>query len=188
MCIRDSASGDADRDAYAVRYFVDQGHNLALCQSFAKNMGLYGERTGLFSTVTASPEERERVESQLKITIRPMYSNPPLHGARIAATIMGDAQLRQQWLTELKGMADRINGMRATLKDLLVNKYGSKHNWDHITNQIGMFAYTGLSPEQVDRLTNEFHVYLTRNGRISVAGITPHNVEHLAKSIHEVTR
>lgn len=188
MAYQGFASGDADRDAYAVRYFVDQGHNLALCQSFAKNMGLYGERTGLFSTVTASPEERERVESQLKITIRPMYSNPPLHGARIAATIMGDAQLRQQWLTELKGMADRINGMRATLKDLLVNKYGSKHNWDHITNQIGMFAYTGLSPEQVDRLTNEFHVYLTRNGRISVAGITPHNVEHLAKSIHEVTR
>ena len=84
-------------------------------------------------------------------------------------------------------MADRINGMRSELKDLLVGKYGSKLNWDHITNQIGMFAFLGISPEQVAKLVSEHHVYLTKDGRISVAGITPHNVNHLAESLHKVT-
>lgn len=91
-------------------------------------------------------------------------------------------------LGEVKGMADRINGMRAKLKDLLVNKYGSKISWDHITNQIGMFAFLGISPEQVEKLIKDHHIYLTKDGRISVAGITEHNVDHLAKSLHEVTK
>lgn len=187
MAYQGFASGDADRDAFAVRHFVKEGHQIALCQSFAKNMGLYGERVGLFSMVTESPEECERVNSQLKITVRPMYSNPPLHGARIASTILEDPKLYQQWLGEVKSMADRINSMRATLKDLLVNEHGSKQSWDHITNQIGMFAFLGITPEQVDRLVNEYHVYLTKDGRISVAGITENNVRHLAASLHSVT-
>ena len=85
-------------------------------------------------------------------------------------------------------MADRINGMRAELKKLLVEDLGSKLNWDHITNQIGMFAFLGISPEQVERLSKEYHIYLTKDGRISVAGITPHNIKHLATSLHEVTK
>lgn len=91
-------------------------------------------------------------------------------------------------LTEVKSMADRINGMRAELKKLLVEDLGSKLNWDHITNQIGMFAFLGISPEQVERLSKEYHIYLTKDGRISVAGITPHNIKHLATSLHEVTK
>lgn len=187
MAYQGFASGDTDRDAYAVRYFVEQGHEIALSQSFAKNMGLYGERTGLFSLVTASPEEKARVESQIKITVRPMISNPPLHGARIASTILGNEALNQQWLSEVKGMADRINTMRATLKSLLVEEYNSKLNWDHITNQIGMFAFLGITPEQVSKLSNEHHIYLTKDGRISVAGITEQNVKHLAESLYKVT-
>ncbi|WFD02587.1 aspartate transaminase [Malassezia obtusa] len=187
MAYQGFASGDADRDAYAVRYFVDQGFEIALSQSFAKNMGMYGERTGLFSLVTASPDEKSRVESQLKITVRPMISNPPLHGARIAARILSDPALKGQWLEELRGMSNRIQTMRSTLKNLLVNEYGSKRNWDHITNQIGMFAFLGISPEQVEKLVNEHHVYLTKDGRISVAGITEHNVKHLAESLAKVT-
>ncbi|PKI86016.1 aspartate transaminase [Malassezia vespertilionis] len=187
MAYQGFASGDAARDAFAVRHFVEQGHEIALCQSFAKNMGLYGERVGMFSIVTASPDERDRVESQLKITVRPMISNPPLHGARIAALIMGDAGMRSQWLAELKGMADRINTMRSTLRHLLVDEHGSKRNWDHITNQIGMFAFLGITPEQVSQLLRDHHVYLTKDGRISVAGITEHNVRHLADSIYKVT-
>ncbi|WFD33587.1 aspartate transaminase [Malassezia cuniculi] len=185
MAYQGFASGDTDRDAFAVRHFVAEGHGIVLCQSFAKNMGLYGERTGLVSFVTADPDERARVESQLKLTIRPIYSNPPLHGARIADTILGDAQLNAQWLSEVKGMADRINGMRSTLRSRLAD-LGSKQSWEHITNQIGMFAYLGISPEQVSSLVNEHHVYLTRDGRISVAGITEHNVQHLAESIYKV--
>lgn len=173
MAYQGFASGDTDRDAFAVRYFVEQGHQIALSQSFAKNMGLYGERAGAFSLVCADAEEKNRVDSQLKIIVRPLYSNPPVHGARIAGSILTDSSLYQQWLGEVKGMADRINGMRSELKDLLVNKLGNKNNWDHITNQIGMFAYLGISPQQVEKLINEHHVYLTKDGRISVAGITP---------------
>lgn len=150
-------------------------------------MGLYGERVGAFSLVTGSQEETARVDSQIKIVVRPMYSNPPVHGARIAGSILADPELYSQWLKEVKGMADRINGMRSTLKNLLVNDLGNKNNWDHITNQIGMFAFLGINPQQVEKLCNEHHVYLTKDGRISVAGITDHNVKHLAESLHKVT-
>ncbi|PWN52626.1 putative aspartate aminotransferase mitochondrial precursor [Violaceomyces palustris] len=187
MAYQGFASGDTDRDAFAVRYFVEQGHQIALSQSFAKNMGLYGERVGAFSLVCADPDEKARVDSQVKIIVRPLYSNPPVHGAKIAGTILSDPELYQQWLGEVKGMADRINGMRSSLKDLLVKDLNSKLNWDHITNQIGMFAFLGISPEQVAKLCQEHHVYLTADGRISVAGITPHNVQHLAESLHKVT-
>ena len=185
MAYQGFASGDLNRDAFAVRHFVSEGHGIILSQSFAKNMGLYGERAGLLSFVTADPDERARIESQLKVTIRPIYSNPPLHGARIANAILSDAQLYDQWLVELKGMADRINGMRSTLRERLAD-LGSKQSWEHITNQIGMFAFLGISPEQADALVNEHHVYLTREGRISVAGITDHNVQHLAESLYKV--
>ncbi|KAK9583164.1 aspartate transaminase aat1, variant 2 [Aspergillus fumigatus] len=154
MAYQGFASGNADRDAFAPRHFVKEGHNIALCQSFAKNMGLYGERVGAFSLVCESAEEKKRVDSQIKILIRPFYSNPPVHGARIASTIMNDPELNQQWLGEVKGMADRIIEMRALLKKNLED-LGSKHDWSHITSQIGMFAYTGLKPEQMEVLAKE---------------------------------
>jgi len=188
MAYQGFASGDVDADAFAPRYFVEQGLPIVLSQSFAKNMGLYGERVGAFSIVASSPEEKAKVDSQIKILVRPLYSNPPVHGARIAGSILADETLYAQWLKEVKQMADRINGMRAELKNLLVNEYGSKLNWDHITNQIGMFAFLGITPDQVAKLVSDHHVYLTKDGRISVAGITPHNVKHLAKSLHEVTK
>jgi len=188
MAYQGFASGDVDGDAFAPRYFVEQGLPIVLSQSFAKNMGLYGERVGAFSVVTSSPEEKAKVDSQIKILVRPLYSNPPVHGARSAGTILADEGLYAQWLKEVKGMADRINGMRAELKTKLVNDLGSKQNWDHITNQIGMFAFLGISPEQVAKLMKDHHVYLTKDGRISVAGITNANCAHLAESLHEVTK
>jgi aspartate aminotransferase len=154
MAYQGFASGDTAKDAFAVRHFVSKGHNIALCQSFAKNMGLYGERVGAFSLVTASAEEKKKVDSQLKILIRPLYSNPPVNGARIASTILNDGKLNEQWLAEVKGMAERIITMRALLRDNL-KKLGSKRDWSHITSQIGMFAYTGLTPEQMDILAKE---------------------------------
>ncbi|KAI1909488.1 aspartate transaminase aat1 [Ophidiomyces ophidiicola] len=186
MAYQGFASGDINRDAFALRHFVQQGQPVVLSQSFAKNMGLYGERVGAFSVVCESAEEKQRVDSQIKILVRPLYSNPPIHGARIASTIMNDATLNQQWLGDLKGMADRIIEMRALLKKNL-EALGSKHDWSHITNQIGMFAYTGLNPEQMEKLTKEHSVYATKDGRISVAGITTGNVKRLAESIYKVT-
>ncbi|KAI5293844.1 aspartate transaminase aat1, partial [Ascosphaera acerosa] len=184
MAYQGFASGDTERDAFAVRHFNEQGLPVALCQSFAKNMGLYGERVGAFSLVCASAEEKKRVDSQIKILVRPLYSNPPIHGARIASTILNDARLNEQWLGEVKGMADRIIEMRALLKENL-EKLGSKRDWSHITSQIGMFAYTGLTPDQMEALSKEHSVYATKDGRISVAGITSKNVQRLAEAIYK---
>ncbi|KAI1245378.1 Aspartate aminotransferase, mitochondrial [Eutypa lata] len=185
MAYQGFASGDTDKDAFAVRHFVKEGHNVSLCQSFAKNMGLYGERVGAFSIVTASPEEKKRIDSQVKILVRPLYSNPPIHGARIASAILNDPALYKQWLGEVKEMADRIITMRALLKENL-EKLGSKHDWSHITSQIGMFAYTGLDAAAMDKLAAEHSVYATKDGRISVAGITTENVGRLAEAIYAV--
>lgn len=114
------ASGSVDRDAFAVRLFLKDGHQIALAQSFAKNMGLYGERAGAFSLITSGKEEADRVLSQLKILVRPMYSNPPIHGARLVSTILSTPELRQEWLGDVKLMADRIITVRATLRSTLV--------------------------------------------------------------------
>ncbi|KAF2470631.1 uncharacterized protein BDR25DRAFT_303684 [Lindgomyces ingoldianus] len=186
MAYQGFASGDTNKDAFALRHFIKEGLRPALCQSFAKNMGLYGERVGAFSIVCESAEEKKRVDSQIKILVRPLYSNPPIHGARIASTILNDPALNKQWLGEVKDMADRIITMRALLKENL-EKLGSKHDWSHITSQIGMFAYTGLKPEQMDVLAKEHSVYATKDGRISVAGITSGNVKRLAEAIYKVT-
>uniref|UniRef100_A0A6M2DL54 Aspartate aminotransferase n=1 Tax=Xenopsylla cheopis TaxID=163159 RepID=A0A6M2DL54_XENCH len=187
MAYQGFASGDIDRDAFAVRMFLEEGLQLCLSQSFAKNMGLYGERVGAFTMIASSKEEGDKIMSQLKILIRPLYSNPPINGARIAYEILSTPELYKVWLEDVKGMADRIISMRTQLKDNLV-KEGSIRNWDHITDQIGMFCYTGMSEEQVARITKDFHVYLTKDGRISVAGITSKTVAYLAKAMHEVTK
>lgn len=187
MAYQGFASGDTIKDAYAVRYFVECGHKIALAQSYAKNMGLYGERAGAFSIIAADQDEAARVMSQLKILIRPMYSNPPIHGAEIVVKILSDPMLKAQWLVEVKGMADRIISVRNKLKENLV-KEGSQKDWSHITDQIGMFCFTGLSAPQVERLIKEFSVYLTKDGRISMAGVTSKNVEYLAHAIHQVTK
>lgn len=181
------ASGDIDRDAFAVRQFIKDGHQMLVAQSYSKNMGLYGERVGALSIITGSKDDTERVMSQLKIVIRRMYSNPPKHGAFIAAKVLNQPELRQLWLKEVKGMADRIIRMRQNLVDNL-KKEGSQHNWKHITDQIGMFCFTGLNEKQVERLTKEFSVYLTKDGRISVAGVSSKNNAYLAHAIHQVTK
>ncbi|KAL9128306.1 MAG: hypothetical protein Q9217_002984 [Psora testacea] len=186
MAYQGFASGDIDKDAFPVRHFQSEGHKFCLAQSFAKNMGLYGERVGAFSICCDSADEKKRVDSQIKILVRPLYSNPPIHGARIASEILNDPQLYGQWEKEVKGMAERIITMRAALRKNLED-LGSKHKWNHITDQIGMFAYTGLTPEQMTRLAEEFSVYATKDGRISVAGITSHNVKRLAECIYKVT-
>jgi aspartate aminotransferase len=120
MAYQGFASGSVDKDAFAVRLFIRDGHQIALAQSFAKNMGLYGERAGAFSLITSSKDEADRTMSQLKILIRPMYSNPPVHGARLVSTILSNPQLRSEWLGDVKLMADRIISVRATLRKNLV--------------------------------------------------------------------
>lgn len=153
MAYQGFASGSTDRDAFAVRHFVSQGHQIALAQSFAKNMGLYGERVGAFSLTTSDAGEKARVDSQLKIVIRPMYSNPPLHGAQIANTILGDKALYSQWEGEVKGMADRIISMREKLYGMLTHDLKTPGEWSHIKSQIGMFRYASQQSYFGDELT-----------------------------------
>ncbi|PBK77268.1 glutamic oxaloacetic transaminase AAT1 [Armillaria solidipes] len=183
MAYQGFASGSTSRDAFAVRHFVSQGHQVALAQSFAKNMGLYGERVGAFSLTTADPAEKARVDSQLKIVIRPMYSNPPMHGALIANGILSDPALYSEWEAEVKGMADRIISMREKLYNMLSKDLKTPGEWGHIKSQIGMFSFTGLTQPQTKALAEKAHVYMTADGRISMAGLNAGNIEYFAESV-----
>lgn len=186
MAYQGFASGDPERDAYALRNLSQECESLIVCQSFAKSFGLYGHRTGNMTIQCASKDEADRVMSQLKILIRPMYSNPPIYGARIVETIMRDPELAAIWRDELKQMAGRMQGMRATLVNEL-KALGSTKDWSYLTSQIGMMAYTGLSKAQVDRLKKDFHIYMTADGRAAITGLNSRNVKHVAKAFHAVT-
>lgn len=181
------ASGDPVKDAGAVRMFVEDGHLISMVQSFSKNFGLYGQRIGALSVVGRDEEEAKRVVSQMKTVIRPMYSNPPRHGARIVTTILEDPRLTQDFLDQCKGMADRISLMRTLLRNKLA-EVGSTKDWEHVTKQIGMFAYSGLSSDMVMEMREKHHVYCTADGRISMAGVTADNVDYIANAIHDVSR
>ncbi|XP_062098112.1 aspartate aminotransferase, cytoplasmic [Humulus lupulus] len=177
------ASGSLDADAQPIRMFAADGGELLVAQSYAKNMGLYGERVGALTIVCKAADVASRVESQLKLVIRPMYSNPPIHGASIVATILRDRNLYDEWTVELKAMADRIISMRQQLFDALQAR-GTPGDWSHIIKQIGMFTFTGLNSEQVAFMTKEYHIYMTSDGRISMAGLSSRTVPHLADAIH----
>mmetsp|Transcript_11675 Transcript_11675/g.25569 ORF Transcript_11675/g.25569 Transcript_11675/m.25569 type:complete len:457 (-) Transcript_11675:1559-2929(-) len=180
------ASGDARKDAAAIRMFVEDGHKIALVQSFSKNFGLYGQRVGALSVVGETPEEAQRVLSQLKVHIRPSYSNPPRHGARIVSKILSSEQKTNEFVDQCMGMAKRINEMRIKLKQTLED-LGSSRSWDHVTKQIGMFAFSGMSKDEVIALREKHHIYCTLDGRISMAGVTSNNVEYIARAIYDVT-
>jgi aspartate aminotransferase len=180
------ATGDKEADAYAVRRFVQDGNCVMATQSFAKNFGIYGQRAGTLSLLCKDDEAAAAVMSQLKVLIRRNYSNPPLHGARLVQTILEDPALAAQWAEECAAMSHRIIGMRHALYDEL-QALGAKREWSHLVKQVGMFGFTGISPAQVDRMRDEFHVYMTQDGRMNVAGLTPKNVAMVAKALYAVT-
>ncbi|TXG58938.1 hypothetical protein EZV62_016767 [Acer yangbiense] len=187
MAYQGFASGDLDKDARAIRIFLKDDHLVGCAQSFAKNMGLYGHRVGCLSILCADSNQVGSIRSQLQRIARAMYSSPPVHGVLLVSTILSDPYLKSLWIEEVKTMANRIRGMRTTLQDSL-ERLDSPLNWEHITNQVGMFCFSGLTPDQVDRLAREFHIYMTHDGRISMAGVTTGNVSYLANAIHETTR
>ena len=180
------ASGDLEKDSYMMRRLLASKAEFFITQSFAKNMGLYGERFGMLHIVTAASDVAVRVLSQLKLVIRPMYSSPPVHGAKIALRVLSDPELYKTWLEELREVSERINTVRVQLaKKLEENGCG---DWSHITRQIGMFSFTGLSPAQVERLTNQWHIYLLKNGRISLAGINEGNLAYVVEAITDCVK
>ena len=185
------ASGDLENDAWAVRYFIEQGFELCIAQSFAKNFGLYGERCGAFHFVTSPGADATntvaRVASQLAILQRSEISNPPAYGARIASLVLNDGDLFDEWKTNLREMSGRIIKMREELRGKL-EALGTPGTWKHITEQIGMFSFTGLSEKQALKIREESHVYMTKNGRISMAGLNTGNVVYVAKAIDKIVR
>ena len=186
------ATGDLEQDAWAIRYFVSEGFEMCIAQSFAKNFGLYGERAGAFHFVTgAGPDAQNtigRIASQLAILQRSEISNPPAYGARIASLVLNDPTLFTEWEANLKTMAGRIMDMRKALRSKLEELNGKEGSWKHITDQIGMFSFTGLPEKQVLKIREDAHVYMTKNGRISMAGLNTNNVEYTAKAIDKVVR
>lgn len=178
------ATGDLEEDAFAVRHFMKEGVAVTVAQSYSKNLGLYGERIGCASIICGTSQEAAACQSQLAALIRPMYSNPPRFGAAIVKRILGTPEKRARWEVELKSMADRIAGMRAQLKQLLEEK-NTPGDWSHVTSQIGMFCYTGITKEQVNIMINKHHVYLLNSGRISVAGLNPSNIDYVANAFYD---
>jgi len=179
------ASGDLDRDAAAIRLFIKKGMELFCAQSYAKNMGLYGERIGALHVACATERDATVVLSQLKVVIRGMYSSPPIHGAMIVSTVLNDPVLFEEWKAEMKIMSDRIILMRQMLVDALKQR-NTPGDWNNIIHQIGMFSFTGLTAEQCEILTKKYHIYLTKNGRISMPGLSTKTIPYLANAIHDV--
>eukprot|EP00917_Polyrhabdina_sp_WS-2016_P002174 GHVP01004718.1.p1 GENE.GHVP01004718.1~~GHVP01004718.1.p1 ORF type:complete len:155 (-),score=23.41 GHVP01004718.1:47-511(-) len=150
-------------------------------------MGLYGERAGMIHAVCASEKEATNVLSKLKVTTRGLISNPPLHAALILNEVLGDDDLRAQWISELKQVAGRIIRVRSLLREGL-EKSAPHHDWSHITTQIGMFCFTGFSKEVCTTLTEDYHIYLLGNGRISMAGVNSTNLDYLVNSFAEAIK
>ena len=176
---------DMDSDAYAIRKAVDMGLPLFVSNSFSKNLSLYGERVGGLSVVCPSTDEVERVFGQLNFIVRSIYSSPPSHGGRIVDIVMNDTVLYEQWVGEVYAMRDRIKAMRSKLKSVLAAKFPER-DFDYITQQNGMFSFTGLTPEQVERLQSKFGIYMIGNSRMCVAGLNNDNIDYVANAIGDV--
>ncbi len=180
-------SNDLSSDAYAIRKAAAMGLPLFVSNSFSKNLSLYGERVGGLSVVCPSAEEAKLVFGQLKFGVRRIYSSPPAHGGYITARVMNDETLFAQWESEVYAMRDRIRTMRQKLYDVLSAKIPAR-NFDYFITQRGMFSYTGLNPEQVQRLQDEFAVYLVASGRMCVAGLNEGNIDYVANAFAEVLK
>ena len=174
-----------EEDAYALRLLADEGLSFFVANSFSKSMSLYGERCGALSVVCPDAAQAALVLGQLKATVRRNYSTPPLHGGQLVARVLSTPDLRAAWEAEVKAMRERIQLMRKSLHAVLSAKLPGR-DFSYFLTQLGMFSYTGLSPAQVDRLKNEFGVYVLRSGRMCVAGLNTRNVEAVAVAMAAV--
>ncbi len=174
-------------DAVAVRAFSASGLQFFVSSSFSKSFSLYGERVGALSIITAGKDESARVMSQLKRVIRTNYSNPPIHGGALVATVLASPELRQMWETELAGMRDRIRAMRTSLVES-IKAQGVVQDFSFVIQQRGMFSYTGLTVAQVERMKEEFGIYAVSTGRICLAALNTKNVDYVAKAIATVIK
>lgn len=183
-CAYQGFAADLDKDAEALRMFVDDGFEILAAQSFSKNFGLYNERIGSLLAVVSNAERVPILRSQLELIVRQIWSNPPDYGSRIVSTILNNPQLKREWVETLKQMADRIQSMRHLLFQKLKG-LGTPGTWDHLVKQAGLFAFTGLTLPQVKFLINNYHIYVMSDGRINMCAITTKNADYVAGAIHE---
>src|SRR5688572_19523810 len=176
-----------DADAYAARLFSEAMSPVFLSSSFSKSFSLYGERVGAFSVVASSPEEAARVLSQVKRIVRTNYSNPPTHGSQLVAAVLASGELRAQWEQELGAMRDRIKAMRLDLV-AKIKERAPKAEFGHVVSQRGMFSYSGLTKEQVQRLRKDYSIYAIETGRICVAALNSKNIDYVAEAIAAVIK
>ncbi|REL25138.1 aspartate/tyrosine/aromatic aminotransferase [Thalassotalea euphylliae] len=174
-----------DEDAYGLRLMADSVEEMVVCSSCSKNFGLYRERIGATTIIAKSAAAADIASSVLLHVVRVIYSMPPAHGAALVETILSSDELRNQWYDELQEMRDRINGNRQKIVDKLVEN-GVTRDFTHIVRQKGMFSFLGITPEQVQRLQDEYSVYMVGSSRMSIAGISNSNVDYLAQSIAKV--
>ncbi|KPZ70700.1 Aspartate aminotransferase [Shewanella sp. P1-14-1] len=174
-----------DEDAYGVRQMAAAVEEMILCSSCSKNFGLYRERIGACTLVADNSQTANIAFSVLLYVVRCIYSMPPAHGAALVETILGTAELKQQWLNELTVMRDRINGNRQMLVDKLIEN-GVTQDFSFIAKQKGMFSFLGINPAQVEQLKQEHSIYMVDSSRMSIAGISESNVDYLAKSIARI--
>lgn len=174
-----------DEDAEGLRIFAEKIPELLVASSFSKNFGLYNERVGAFTLVAADRTVADDAFSQVKTIIRANYSNPPAHGAKVVSTILADADLRARWIDEVADMRQHIHKLRELLVETL-NGLGVEKDFSFIQAQNGMFSFSGLTPEQVNRLKEEHGIYIVGSGRINVAGLSTRNMEAVCKAIASV--
>lgn len=174
-----------EQDAFAVRLFAAELPELLITSSCSKNFGLYRERTGALIVCAATAGKLQDVRSQLAFIARNLWSTPPAHGAAVVATILADGELRALWISELEGMRQRVAGLRNGLVEALAG-FALSERFAHIGQQRGMFSYTGLNPKQVQRLRDEFSVYMLGSGRANMAGLDADRLDQLAAAIAQV--
>ena len=174
-----------ESDGKVVRQFAEAGGPVFVSNSFSKSFSLYGERVGALSIVAVSAEEAARVLSQLKRVIRTNYSNPPIHGGQVVATALATPELRALWEQELADMRVRIRDMRQAFVQKL-KEQAPAHNFDFVIQQRGMFSYSGLTKEQVNRLRDEYSIYAIDTGRICVAALNTRNIDYVVGAIAKV--
>ncbi|EGV62670.1 Aspartate aminotransferase/Glutamic oxaloacetic transaminase AAT2/GOT1 [Yamadazyma tenuis] len=179
------ASGNKDTDAWAIRYFYDQGLEFLAAESFSKNMGLYGERLGCLHVVSKNPKNISSVHSSLVSIFRSQCSFGPLFGARIASYLFTD--FKEEWDQDVLTISDRLSGLR----NQILNKFKALQtpgNWEPVVRQNGLFWFSGLSKEQIEDLTESYHIYIPLNGRFNVAGFNDSNLDYIIESIDKVVR
>lgn len=187
MAYQGFGSGCFETDAFPLRHFIEEGHQVAFIQSYSKNMGLYSVRVGAATFMVNSDEEKNSILSQLRHSAACMYGQPPIHGSRIVEEIFQSQELKDEWEDELRMMHGRIYKMRQLLSKKL-QETGSTRDWSHLLLQRGMFFYSGLSIEQCEKLINDHSIYVVKNGRLAVPGINDNNVDYLAHCLHQVTK